>query len=203
MVGDVPGDWQPPLLEHLTLENPWPLAGALAAVAVAVFLVMGRRGNRRGQMFALIPLLPAVGVIVVAQVIETEREAMAAGTRAAIAAVTEPFNEAALSGDFTDAAQLVVGDYNLQREGMLTLARLTLQKTPITGTWVTRLDAREVTPNTGQVALVVLAQIKDAGAVKMRWLLDWRRGEDGRWRMSRATLETVNDQAAQGSQLPR
>ena len=175
MVDDGAGDWRPPVLEHLTLENPWPLAGVLLAVALPV----------------------------VAHFVVSPREAMIAQTRGLIAAVTDPFNEAALAEGMTDGAQLAVGDYNLPRAAVLELAKATLGRTPITATYTARLDARLDTPRSGKTLLGITATLKDSGvpAVSMRWLLGWRLGDDGRWRLSRATLQTLGDQPARASDL--
>ena len=79
----------PPLLEHLLFEKPYPLV-VLFVVAAVVLLWAGARGQRRGMMLtAGMMVVAAAAVGVLAGVVETQREKLIAATEQLVERVAE------------------------------------------------------------------------------------------------------------------
>ena len=64
----------PPLLQSLLLEGPWPLVLTLVGTAAVLRLLAARRRQRRLDVAALIALLLALGVYLLASIVTTNRE---------------------------------------------------------------------------------------------------------------------------------
>src|SRR5690606_7680261 len=76
----------PPPLEWLLLEQPWPLAVALALAGVIGFTLLSRRGRPAAAMAAALACFAAAaGLWGLATSVATERERMAEATRQLVA----------------------------------------------------------------------------------------------------------------------
>lgn len=76
-----------PVWEVWLFERPWAPAGLLVAAALVVLWMFNQRSQaRRGLMWAGVAFLLAVGLVVLATVVTTTREAVAARTRELIGA---------------------------------------------------------------------------------------------------------------------
>jgi hypothetical protein len=193
---------QPPLIEHLLLESPWTLAITLAAVAIGVFLVGGRSGNRRLQKWAALPLLIGVVAFTVAELVNTDRELMQQRTRRLVdAAVADPIDIDTMRDLLDESVHLFV----LDRERILAMARRAREIYRIDSATITTLLSRRDTPTAGQTLLTVLTRVSSKYGdypAKTRWLLHWRKDPAAGWIIDRLELVSVNDQPARQSILP-
>jgi hypothetical protein len=193
-----PTDWpDPPLLNRLLLENPWPLAIAFAAVAVVMFLVAGRRDDHRLRNLAAVPAGLAVGVIALGGMVTTEREQLEARTRALAEAVAEPFDLDAVRELTTEDARLL----KWNREQMIAIARHAADRVTIDGYTVTNLMAHPESDRYGRTYIAAFGRAESSrrggGRFKTSWMLRWRRGDDGAWRLSEVEDVEVNNRSAE------
>lgn len=191
-----PENWpEPPLLSSLLLENPWPLMVALAAVAVGMYLVAGRRDDRRLRMLTAVPLVLAGGVYGLASAVTTDREQLEANTLALAEAVTEPFDLETLKALTTEDARLL----RWNREQLIAIARAAADRVTLDGYTVTNLMVEPPSEQYGRTYIAALGRAatrRGGGSFRTRWMLRWRRGEDGKWRLSEVEKVHVNNRSA-------
>lgn len=87
---DLPGLADPPLLQHVLLENPVP--GAIVAILAALLAlwIAARAGRTRlGLLVAAVAMLLGVACVALAALVKTDREVVIARTGEVVAAVAE------------------------------------------------------------------------------------------------------------------
>lgn len=77
-----------PLWERWLLESPWPTAGLLALAGLVAFALLNRQGRAGAAVASAVAALAlGAGVVVLANVVTTEREALRARSFSIVAAV--------------------------------------------------------------------------------------------------------------------
>lgn len=175
------------MLTRYLLEDPWPAVVVLGCVAFAL-LVTGMRRNRGAwHVAAGVAALAAGGVYVLAATVQTDRERVEQRTRELVAA-TAPLDAPTLRQLIDDQATVTLpGGEPLRLAGVLSdelisaVDRFAVESQSIRGLHVeapqpgaatARLDVRTVLG--GDVHY----------PVRTEWLITWRRGDDGRWRVA-------------------
>lgn len=176
----------PPAFEHYLLENPWPLALALLAVAL-VLIVVGRRraqrGPRRGAtLLALLTFITAGAVFVTATLVETPREQMIAATRRLIGH-TSPLQSAAFQAMLHAKATLTVesDEPPLAADQIVIRLDRVVRKYPIQSQSIQSITAESRGDMQGQTLLDLQTETA-IGPRNTRWLLSWVR-QDGQWQV--------------------
>ncbi len=172
---------------HLLLENPWPIVIVLIGVA-AVLRVVGRRNDKRGlSLAALIALLAAVGVYVLATLVDTPREQVTAATHALLdatvakdaAAIDRLLDPRVVLADERGNVRLTIGEL---RPGL----DRTLERFDLASQRAKNLLVDTQTPDAATAHLDLRTGFTDNAfpPSHTRWQLDWRRDADGRWRLT-------------------
>ena len=183
--GDLP---DPPLVAHLLLENPWPLALTLLALA-AVFLIRAHRAQARGPVVgAVLCAGLAIGAWGLAAGVTTQREHLVAQTRELVDS-TLPLDTTVFSSLFAPDATLrgPAGERWLSVEQMVAeLAgskhRLRSHRVREVQAWVQR-PGRALTKL--RISTVVGSTRADDRAVPTEWLITWEPEDSGSWRIER------------------
>lgn len=103
---DLPGLADPPFLHHALFENPIPLVIASVLIALLAHAVAARIDRRRaGLLVSAAALLLGVAGLLVATLVQTDREAVEERTRQTVAAVAEA-DSAALTSIFDPEVRL-------------------------------------------------------------------------------------------------
>jgi len=195
---DVPDLPPAPLLERYVTDNPWPLAGALAALAIIAAIVFLRRGERRPALIALVAgVVLAGGVALASALVTTSRERVAGATRGLVAAVSRR--------DIPKVREILDPDarvYYFRARGGAGLDHIEQQIRTDFGSGVdvpsVRLAALQAvtdTPTTARSQVHVIADLR-AGAefglesrpVRSVWRIYWRKAPDGAWRAEELEL---------------
>ena len=175
-----------PIWERLLLENPWPLAIILAAGAIVAFVSMRHRAPPRHTAAAVAGLaLAAVGVLVLASLVETAREQMRHQTFELISA--------AARASVTDTGTLLAPDATLfppgggaalDRDDILTRVERDLGGAWRLREWAVLECEASVSGDTGRTQVKVRATPEAAGFPNISWWrLGWRRDPPGPWRV--------------------
>ncbi|MEM8738160.1 MAG: hypothetical protein AAGG38_06740 [Planctomycetota bacterium] len=182
------------------LENPWPVVVVLVG-ASAVLRVMGkRRGQRAGVGAAWGALGLGLGVYAAASAVETDREAILAGTRGFVDAAAAA-DEAALAGLLAERAALVGpggGFWDNLTPGFVA-GEMTEHR--VTDVAVRAVDAA-MDRRTGAGGAAGRGFDRGVSTLSLRsrvsgvptpttWELSWGRGEDGGWRITEARWLTI------------
>lgn len=170
-------------VSYLICENPWPVAGVCLAVGLAAAL-WARSEGRAPPRWAGLALLAGGAVVVVAWVVETDREAVRTRMRAVLAAA-EAHDVAGLTSYFrlpeVPAVQRELTQAALTREARAHLHEVT----------ECRLGNEEFAPDAGGGVLYrpeVMALGPGGGRVQVRAWFTWRRERpDGPWVVVRLT----------------
>lgn len=183
----------PPPLVHYTVENPWVLAGLLGLVSVVcLYLLLTARAGKHARAVAVAAaasVFTAVAVILAAQIVTTQREALIQQTRQLIAA-TAAADTAELGPMLGSSLALrVLGtSVALSREQTLDLVRrYPGQQTRVDSHTITESQATLDGPNVARTQVHVRVRSNDATLydvpVGTWWMIEWRRGEDG-WKVT-------------------
>jgi len=184
-------------LESVTLESPWPGVALLGLMVVGAIFVLNRAGQLRlGLMVGGVLLLLAGGLVASAHWVFTDREAVRARTREVVAALargdaaaaerdllasvslTLPGNRTGLSkADIVSRVDRYMnGAYALKDK----LANITTLRAVVDGPGIARTQTR------------VTAEHAATGyPAATWWLIGWRRGDDGAWRVSSMELQQL------------
>lgn len=189
----MPPNWpDPPMLEHYLLESPWGPAIVLAAVGVGLFIAGGRRASPLMQWVGGgAGVLLGVGLVLLAMSVQTGREKMVAGTEKLAEAAAEPFDLTTIEKLTTDDATLL----GWNRQIMMAVARNASQRVSVDGYSVTAMDVIRDGPNRGRTYVAVIGRVRTelgGGGFRSRWIMRWRKEEDGRWRLAAIERVTVN-----------
>ncbi|MFG0252102.1 MAG: hypothetical protein ACF8NJ_04430 [Phycisphaerales bacterium JB038] len=176
----------PAALGHFTLENPWPVGVlALAAALIALYLLSQLGKARQGLLTAIVLVVVAAAVFTLAPRVETSREAVMqrSGRLVDAAAVGE---EATVADLLSEEVRLRVADnpLSLGRDTILALVRRVGRDRLIASHSVndTRAGRAQPTRLTSQVQVSAVAA-GGGGAMPTWWQLEWKRSEDGAWRV--------------------
>jgi len=196
----------PPYLTVYTLEQPWPLCVTLLGVAVAVFVIAGRAGSRRGQYAAILPAAAGIIVPIVAFLVVTERERMTAATHALIeACAADPFVKADFARLIDETAAMAYGDDTLKRDQIIALAENVLTRSPIVEHGVSALMVDRSADDYGKAYLAIFGRVAFGGGFetpfKASAVIHWRRGAGDQWRAARIEQIFVNDRPASPATL--
>lgn len=171
---------------HLLLENPWPLVIVLICAA-AVLRVIGRRHDKRAlNVAALLTLLAAGGVIALAHFVATPRERVTAATHALLDATAD--NDPATIERLL-APRIVLTDEagNVKVSVGELRPRLdrALEKFPINSQRAKTLMVETRGDGFASAHLALRTGFADNAypPAHTQWRLEWRRGEDGAWRL--------------------
>ena len=194
----MPPDWpDPPLLEYLLFESPWGLMVALLAVAAGIFLAGGRGGRRHVQQAAAVPLVAAVALPILAHFVRTDAERMRANTRRLVEAISDPLDMQTLRFLTADDARLLQWD----REQLLRVARRASELVEITDYTITNLMVRRGSGRYGKTYVAVIGRANYRGGFgsgfKTSWVLNWRKGDGGKWQLSAVDEVHVNGRDAE------
>ncbi|MBI1372267.1 MAG: DUF4440 domain-containing protein [Phycisphaera sp.] len=186
-----PDNWPSPPLSAMLFESPWVLCLALLIFAGAMFFFSGKR---RLQQLAFVPVLAAVGVVVLSFVVETDRERMVANTEALVYAVAKP-------GDIDTFARLLHDDVRFidrDKEQLVAAARKVLSSYGPDSHSILAIKVHQDDPDTGHVYVALLSHLTGAGGQgyqKTTWMMTWKRVGDA-WRLREVEWLTLNNEPA-------
>jgi len=184
-------------LERWLFERPLVTGLALAAFAVALFVLLNRRGKPGravavgGGFMAAAVLAAAVGFLV-----ETPRERMLR--------LSNELVDAVAAGRTADAAALLADDLvvavgSTPLPGGGALARSALEsfgdRVRVTEHVVTDESARVGDPPTGGLTQFLVRATTDVGPGSAWVRLTWRKGADGAWRVAMLEVLRINGQS--------
>ncbi len=186
------------LFTRYVLENPWPLATLLLAVAAGLAWTGLQAVDRRRLLAAGIVAVAGAAVLVAGKAIVTPGEhARALVMEVVDAAVAADI--ATVAAAFADDASLSLGSPN--NPGFSKNA-ITRRLDGLAGRYrikshrVTKLDATTVTPDRGVVNLVCVTEpALGFGPVPTSWIIQVDRQPDGTWKFSHVTWVTMGMRA--------
>ncbi|MFW6060732.1 MAG: hypothetical protein ACODAQ_11165, partial [Phycisphaeraceae bacterium] len=188
----------PPLVQHLLLEQPWPTAIVLLALAVGL-TVAGRRRRRRGlRMGAWVAAVAAGAVVGLAWQVQTPREQIMAATRQLVAATAAPLDLAGLDNRLAPGMVVTGPDGTAWIRRDQIDRRLTQldQRHAIVSHDIHRLEADAARPNRGRTALELrthLGQSNGYGPIRSTWQLHWRRDDaQSAWQVHEIQCVSIN-----------
>lgn len=180
---------KPSLLQHLLLEHPWPLVGALLAGAVVALGVLNARGKAKAGVFTALGLATlAGGVYALAAGVRTDREAILQTVRDLVAATAEVRLDALrplLADDVRlDTSTLGAGSSARGRDELLSQVRRSLQdQYPLAEHSITALDAAVDGPGVGRGLARVRVTPRAGASHLFAWVrVDLRRQGPADWR---------------------
>jgi hypothetical protein len=186
----------PPILEHWLLEQPWPVAAALAGVGL-VLLFHGWRRRRRGVMIVGgAALLLSAGVLILAAAVTTTRELLITRTQDLIAATT-PLDVARLQTFFEPNATLAGPDGGtwLEFDALFEELRKATKRYAVQGQAIRELAAQEQGERLGQTELDLRTTLGGGFGdrpVATRWLFTWAQGPNGQWHVRQVRWLKLN-----------
>ena len=201
----------PPLLEHLILEQPLPLAGPFVLGGL-VLIWMARHSTpvRRWRAVAGGLLLAGAPVIfLLAHWVETDRERMGTAT-ALLVEATAKANTARMDEFLAPDCCLFSrfgfpgyrnGGGGMDKATILDQVPRTIQANPISGSRILQLQAQSRGPGVGttQLLVKVVVEAERSGyklPVQSWWKVDWRRDGNSAWRAT--AIEAMSDPAGVG-----
>jgi len=199
----LPHDWPSVnLLPYLLLENEWLLGSVLILAGLIVAAVLTARGRKVGLIVA------ALGVIAIllATVVHTGREQVLTRTRAVSEIIMPPIRDMDAFRDALAPSVIFtiphVPDFSYDREEIIALAGRVSERYTTEVFARTALKAHMVEPGHGRTYIAIWMLFDEVGQVKTNWVLDWRRGDDGEYRISRIEWLGLNNNEPRPSVLP-
>lgn len=176
-----------PLIERFFLTNPWPMMVIMAIAAIAVFVVLNARGKIKVALISAAVLLAAAAAIVlVATLIQTDREHMQARTRELVKAVAEvdrPALESLFSDDLTIRVFRVPPDAD--KDQIIAAVETQIGRLyKVNDYAVLEVQATLDGPRVARTQTRVRVG-SDMGAIPSWWRLDWVLENDAVWRVRR------------------
>lgn len=177
-----------PIVGRLTLESPAPLIACLVVAALAVWLASREPARRRGRVVAGLLVVVALGVGVLASVVETTPERLSRHSKELVAAVAAADADA-LNRRLDPAVVLIT----FEREGAEPLDMIVQRvatefakggRLELKDYGVLEVQASSETPRRGRVQIKVRATLASGVPGVSWWRLDYHLGDDGEWRVS-------------------
>lgn len=201
-------------LSYLFLENPWILAVILTLCA-AIVGTLGWRFGRHGMMiFALASLLAAVGIVAMAKLVQTDREAVHRQAVELVEIAITPSDTEALANllDENVTLQVAGATIHTHREQLIRQIQRVDGSYDITR-WSVLLWRIESQPqDRWRVKLTISTTLRipgdplfssgDGQAVTTDWEMIWLRSTDDAWRLSRINWTGLNGREPSKSLLP-
>ncbi|MCA9282970.1 MAG: hypothetical protein H6812_05570 [Phycisphaeraceae bacterium] len=184
-------------------EKPVATAIVLIIASFIVFTILSKRGRARASWIALsVGVLLAAGAFLTARMVTTDREHIAAGARAFVAAVART-DTRQVSNLLDDRLVVTVNgsiapyvDKDRVVTAASTLGHYGIRRAS------TRIDAVSVQrAGSGKADIGVLVTTESAGNATSTWTLEWRKGPDGSWRITALDWRTINGQSPSLSML--
>lgn len=187
--GNVPALPGAPAVEVLLFESPTPAIIALVVAGLAAFFAMRARGQAgRGALVGGGLALVAAGLVAMASLVVTPREAMSTRTRELVRAVAT-VDVATLRELLAPDARMINDRFPLlrdidasSRDEILANVQEHLGREHAVQDWaILKMQAKRDGPNAGRTQTQVRV---DAGGPNFSWWrIDWRLEEDGQWRV--------------------
>jgi len=181
----------PPLLERLFLEEPWPLTVGLILLAAVLGVVAYQRMRRTLAIAALVAALLAVAIGLTAKFVETDREQVRDATEQLVAA-TAPMNLTRIRGMLHTDVVLIIGDDEaapIRIDRLLAQLESVGERYPIESNQIKLLEAQSLAPASPGVArartLIDVLSLARNGRALTRWRIDWEKQPGGTWRVTR------------------
>lgn len=175
---------EPPFIESLLFENPWPAMAAIGAVGAAMLWLARARANRRQAIVGLGVLAIAGVLFVISSLVSTVREQCIAETEKLVAAIT-PLQMNAIR-TLLDGRVLLTAQGEA-REGNDIFAGLeevsSSNRYGLKSNTIKKVAAESINESHVRVLFTALT-VAQNGRATTRWLLDWHRVEDGPWRVT-------------------
>ncbi len=190
---------QPPstsLLTRYVLENPWPLAVAIAAVAAVLIWIGAREGLWRRVRVGGAMGFVALGLVLIGWFVETPGET---GER-----ITRQFVDAVVAEDVNAATALLVaegGTFNsvspnhpgVDLDEIGDRVREFVGDYDIESNRITMLDGYGESSDRAAVHLACITEIdRGYGPAVTQWVFRVERQSDGAWRITRITWVSMN-----------
>lgn len=195
---------QPPLLERLLFENPWPLAALFIIAAVLAGAFLHRAGKDRNAGVAAVVLLVLAGAVVAASaLVTTERERLADLAKHTVDSVMAADDAAVGAVLAPDVTLILLGhDTRMSRQGMLNIVASDVgRRYGVPEHRVQTVQASVDGPNVARTQMQVRAHVDRLGrAVGSWWRLHWRRDSDGRWTITSVEALQI-DGVPRGTQI--
>lgn len=181
----------PPLLERLFLEEPWPLTVGLILLAAVLGVLAYQRLQKKLTIAALVAALLAVAIGLTAKFVETDREQVRDATEQLVAA-TAPMNLTRIRGMLDPDVVLIIGDDEdapIRIERLLAQLEAADQRYPIDTNLIKLLEAQSLDAASPGVprarTLIDVLSIARNGRALTRWQIDWEKQPGGVWRVKR------------------
>jgi hypothetical protein len=173
----------PPMIEHLLLEQPWPLAVVFGIIGIGLFVIASRNAKPKLRYAGLGSFILATGVIALASFVTTDREEVTELTRQLVH-MTAPFRGAPLRAQFDDAAVFngAEGDRWFQAAPGLIALELAIKKYGISEHSIRDIACETDSPGRASCWVRVHTNVGGQG-VNTDWLFTWRKQKDGQWRV--------------------
>lgn len=174
-----------PALEHLLLENPWPLAVVGLAGGVAAWVVLRQRGRERGAWTAGGALwVASSAVVTLAWLVETSRERVSAATMALVGRAARAEAEGVGELLAPDAVLFPPGGGgSIGRDAIIARVRDDLGGRWKLREWAVLETQASASGDTARSQVKVRATAEAGGFPTFSWWrIGWRR-EGGAWRV--------------------
>lgn len=174
---------QPPFLEHLLFENPWPAMAASAAIGIGMLWLGRSRAKPRQMAAGAILIALAAFLFLLANLVTTTREEAVAQTQKLVAAVT-PLQMNEIRSLLDEQVALSAGDEMRGGGAVLSAVEATSNgRFGLQSHTIKQIDAEATSSDHVRVQFDVLTVAKN-GRMITRWLLDWRRADaDQPWKV--------------------
>ena len=173
----------PPIVEHLLLENPWPVGLTCAAAAIGALWLGRQRMQAKLKVAGLVLLLVAATVFVVANLVTTSREHITVATRALIQS-TAPLDLSTFRSHLHSSAVLQgpQGEPWIHGDKIFEGLERAVKRFPFEGQVVLSLEAEAGNEGPARTLVDIRTDTK-TNPVVTRWLLSWVKQNDGRWQV--------------------
>lgn len=176
----------PPALESWLFERPAALAVVLLVIGIITIFALNRAGKPKQGLWALGGfVIAAISAAVTSHLVVTERERLADATRGLVEAIVTADTRDASARIDADA-EVVVRPLSLTFRYDEVIRRI---GTDMTTTYrvaehrIGRVQAVVDGPNTARTQVRVVAAQQGGRRAGTWWLLHWRLGTDGIWRL--------------------
>ena len=185
------------LFTRYVLENPYPAAGLLLALAIVMGWTALRDGRLDRLKAAVIPGLIGIAVPAAGLLVTTAGEHGKMITRQFVEAVVEE-DVVRASEMFSDDATMALGSPtspSFDLDYILDQLDSVISRYEITSNRITKLRGYGTESGRAEVHLACVTEVADGWApTPSRWVLEVERQEDGAWKIDRITCISINNQ---------